>query len=115
MDNSHHFTGLFAGDYFIHRFDFDGQGLFAYGLLRQIDENGKYHTDYQSQKPPAKPISVDGENHRVIGRISRRAYILAKLRSWPNTEAGVAAIVNYSAGRPIELSLSERFQLCFVR
>src|SRR5947209_16388391 len=100
----HALTGLFPGDYFIHEFDFDGQSFFAYGLLHRIDE-GKYHADYQCSCPPSQPTAVEKESHRVVGRISRRAYELARLRGWPNSQSGVAALIDYSAGKRIPLSL----------
>jgi hypothetical protein len=50
-----------------------------------------------------------------VGRISKRAYALAAFRNWPNCESGVAAIVEFSAGRRIPLSLSERVRLLFIR
>lgn len=114
MNEPHPFTGLFPGDYFIHRLDFGGQIVIAYGLVRQIDENGQYHADYQTQQTPAQPVTIQSDAHRVIGRISRRAYRLAQMRNWPNSESGVATIIDYSAGKPIALSLSERLQLLFT-
>jgi hypothetical protein len=110
----HAFTGLFPGDYFIHEFDFGGQSFFAYGLLQRI-EDGKYYADYQSSRPPSQPTTVEKESHRVVGRISRRAYELARLRGWPNSQTGVSAVTDYSAGKRIQLSFRERFRLLFVR
>ena len=110
----HAFTGLFPGDFFIHEFDFGGQSFFAYGLLKQIDGT-KYHADYQCSNPPSQPLSVDKDSHRIVGRISRRAYELARLRRWPNSQAAVAALIDFSAGKKIPLSLSERFSLLFIR
>ena len=115
MDEPHAFTGLFAGDYFIHRFDFDGHVVFAYGFVRSIDAEGHYHADYMAQEPPSKPASIEKEDHLVVGRITRRGYALARIRNWPNSEAGVAAIVDFAAGRPVALSLSERLRLLFIR
>jgi hypothetical protein len=114
QNQAHALTGLFPGDYFIHEFDFDGQRFFAYGLLQRI-EDGKYHADYKCSRPPSEPTTVGKESHRVVGRISRRAYELARLRGWPNSEAGVAAVIDYSAGKRIPLSFGERFRLFFVR
>ena|ERR1022692_1491911 len=108
-------TGLFPGDYFIHEFDFDGQSLFAYGLLHRVEDDGKYHADYQSSRPPSQPTTVSKDSHRVIGRISRRAYELARLRGWPNSRVGVTPLIDYSAGKQIRLSLQERFRLFFIR
>ncbi|HLV86332.1 MAG TPA: hypothetical protein VKV39_05095 [Candidatus Sulfotelmatobacter sp.] len=110
----HAMTGLFPGDYFIQEFDFDGQSLFAYGLLRRIDGT-KYHADYNCSNPPSQPSSVSKESHRVVGRISKRAYHLARLRRWPNSQAAVSALIDFSAGKKIPLSVSERFSLLFVR
>jgi len=110
----HAMTGLFPGDYFIHEFDFDGQSFFAYGLLHGIDGT-QYHADYQCSRPPSQPLTVSKDSHRVVGRITRRAYELARLRRWPNSQAGVAAVIDYSAGKQIPLSLTERFRLVFVR
>lgn len=114
MSEAHHFTGLFPGDYFVHRFDFGGQIVIAYGLVRRIGADGQYHVDYQAQQPPFQPVTIQNGAHRVIGRISKRAYRLAQMRHWPNSESGVIAIVDYSAGKPISLSLSERLRLLFV-
>jgi len=110
----HVFTGLFAGDYFIHRIDFGGHVVFAYGLVRSITPDGQYHCDYMAQEPPTKPTSLEAQDTRVVGRISRRGYALAAYRNWPNSEAGVACIVDFSAGRRIPLSFSERFRLLFI-
>jgi hypothetical protein len=119
MNNSiqnevHAFTGLFPGDYFIHEFDFEGESFFAYGLLRQI-VGTKYHADYQCSRPPSQPTTVEKQSHRVVGRISRRAYELARLRGWPNSQAGVDAVIDYSAGKRIRLSIAERLKLLLVR
>jgi hypothetical protein len=115
MNKVHAMTGLFPGDYFVHEFDFAGQRFFAYGLLRRIEDDGKDHADYQSSRPPSQPMTVSEDSHRVVGRISRRAYELARLRGWPNSQAGVAALIDYSAGKRIRLSLRERFRLLFIR
>lgn len=115
MSETHTFTGLFPGDFFIHRFDLAGQIFFAYGIIRDIDLNGNYRADYQSQQPPLKPLSVQNEEHRVVGRISKRAYELARLRNWPNNEEEVAMIIEYSTGRPVTLSIFERIRLFLVR
>jgi hypothetical protein len=114
MSGPHAMTGLFSGDYFIHRFDFDGHVFFAYGLLRSIDSEGRYHADYQCKEPPLKPTDVAKEDHRVVGRISKQAYMLARLRGWPNTESDVALLIDYSAGKSIALSVGERIRLLFV-
>lgn len=110
----HAMTGLFPGDYFVHEFEFGGQSFFAYGLLRSIDGT-KYHADYKSGNPPSKPSTVSKESHRVVGRISKRAYQLARLRQWPNSQAEVSALIDFSAGKKIRLSFSERVSLLFVR
>src|ERR1700739_1899329 len=99
VNEVHAMTGLFPGDYFIHEFDFDGERFFAYGLLRRIDDDGKYYADYRCTRPPSEPTTVSKESRRVVGRISRRAYELARLRGWPNSQSGVAAVVDYSAGK----------------
>jgi len=108
----HAMTGLFPGDYFIHEFDFNGQSFYAYGLLRHIDGT-KYHADYKCSNPPSKPLTVSKQSHRVIGRISKRAYQLARLRRWPNSRTAVSALIDFSAGKKIPLSFSERFSLLF--
>jgi hypothetical protein len=106
--------GSFPGDYFIHEFDFDGQSFFACGLLRSID-GPNYRADYMSRNPPSKPTRISKESHRVVGRISKRAYQLARLRQWPNSQAAVSALIDFSAGKKIPLSFSERFRLLLVR
>ena len=93
----HAMTGLFPGDYFIHEFDFDGQSFFAYGLLRRIDGT-KYHADYKCSNPPSQPLTAPKQSHRIVGRISKRAYQLARLRRWPNSQEAVAALIDFSAG-----------------
>ena len=113
VSESHPFTGLFAGDYFIHCFDFDGQTFFAYGLVREIGLDGRYHVDSQSQHSPTKAF-VPKQDQRVIGRISKRAYALARMRHWPNSEAGVLAVLDYSTGKLVALSVSERLRLLLV-
>ena len=110
----HTMTGLFPGDYFIHEVDFDGQSFFAYGLLRSID-GSEYRADYNCSNPPSQPSTVSKESHRVVGRISKRAYQLARLRGWPNSQTAVSALIDFSAGKKIPLSFSERFSLLFVR
>ncbi len=95
MREAHHFTGLFPGDYFVHRFDFGGQIVIAYGLVRRIGADGQYHVDYQAQQPPFQPVTIQNDAHRVIGRISKRAYRLAQMRHWPNSESGVIAITRF--------------------
>jgi hypothetical protein len=111
----HAFTGLFAGDYFIHRFDVGDHVFIAYGFLRSI-KDGKYYAEYPFQKRPlSKPGTIEKEDHKVIGRITKQAYALAKIRNWPNDESGVAAIIDYAAGRPVILSLNERIRLFFSR
>jgi len=110
----HALTGLFPGDYFIHEFDFDGQSFFAYGLLRSIDGT-KYHADYKCSNPPSQPLTVPKQSHRLVGRISKRAYQLARLRQWPNSQTAVSALIDFSAGKKIPLSFSERVSLLFVR
>jgi hypothetical protein len=115
MSKENPLMGLFPGDYFIHRFDFDGQILFAYGLLGRVDDDGKYYCDYRCNQPPPELKELDNEVHRVVGRISRRAYELARMRGWPNTEAGVAEVIDYSVGKNVKLSLEERLRLFFIR
>jgi hypothetical protein len=115
MYEAHAMAGLFPGDYFIHRFEIGERILFAYGLLRLIDEVGKYHADYRCSQPPAQPAEIAQSKQRVVGRISRRAYELARMRGWPNTEAAVAAVIDYSAGKGVPLRWEERFRLFFVR
>ena len=114
MNDPHAFSGLFAGDHFIHEFTISGQLLYAYGLIRKIDGEGKYHSDYQSQQPPSKTIELEPESHRVLARISKKAYALARLRQWPNTAAEVATIVDYSSGKAIRLSVTERLRLLLI-
>lgn len=111
MSENHAFTGLFPGDYLIHLFDFDGYQTFAYGFLRNITASVQYEADYQCQQPPSQPIEMEKESHRVVGRISKKAYSLARLRNWPNTQAEVDEIVAYSGGKRIQLSFRERIQL----
>ena len=105
-----------AGDYFIFCFDFDGQVFFAYGLVRRITLDGKSHhaADYPAQQLPLRSATVQSEDHRLVGRISKRAFVLARMRHWPNSETGVLAILDYSAGRPVDLSLAERLRLMLV-
>src|SRR5271168_1097774 len=93
QNKAHAMAGLFPGDYFIHEFDFDGQSFFAYGLLRRVEDDGKYHADYQSSHPLSQPTTVTKDSHRVVGRINRRAYELARLRGWPNSQAGVVSLI----------------------
>jgi hypothetical protein len=95
-------------------FGFDGESFFAYGLLRSID-GAKYHADYNCGKPPSQPLTVSKESHRVVGRISKRAYELARLRRWPNSQKAVSALIDFSAGKKIPMSFSERLSLLFVR
>jgi len=114
QNEAHAMTGLFPGDYFIHEFDFGGEIFFAYGLLRSIDGT-KYHADYNSCNPPSRPLTVSKQSHRVVGRISKRAYQLAGLRRWPNSQTAVLALIDFSAGKKIPLSFSERISLLFVR
>ena len=114
QNKTHAFTGLFPGDHFIHEFDLGGQSFFAYGLLTRID-HGKYHANYQSSPPPCQPTLIEKESHRIVGRISRRAYELARLRGWPNSQDGVAAVIDYSTGKRIRLSFRERIKLFFIR
>ena len=94
----HHMTGLFPGDYFIHEFDIDGKRLFAYGLLRSIDRPN-YYVHYDCSNPPSQPLTLSKQSHRVVGRISKRAYQLARLRRWPNSQAEVSALIDFSAGK----------------
>ena len=110
----HAMTGLFPGDYFIHEFDFDGQSFLASGLHRRIDGT-KYHADYKCSNPPSQPLTAPKQSHRIVGRISKRAYQLARLRRWPNSQEAVAALIDFSAGKRIPLSLSERVRLLFIR
>ena len=114
MIESNAFTGLLAGDYFIHCFEFEGQTLFAYGHVLEIGPDGRHHVDYQSQHRQSKHATAREEDHRVIGRISKRAYALARLRHWPKSEAGILAVLDYSVGQPVALSVSERLWLLFV-
>lgn len=109
----HALTGLFAGDYFIQRINFGGHVVFAYGFVRRITIEGQYHCDYMSQEPPTKPTTLLRGDILLVGRISKRGYALARLRNWPNSESGVGAIVDFSAGRHVPLSLRERFRLPF--
>ena len=114
QNSVHAMTGLFPGDYFIHEFEINGQSFFAYGLLRDIAD-GKCRADYQSRRPPAQPTVIEKESHRVVGRISRRAYELARLRHWPNSRPEVAELIDFSAGKRVRLSVSERLRLLLVR
>lgn len=110
----HALTGLFPGDYFIHEFDLEGQSFFSYGLIHRI-EDGIYYADYQCSCPPSRPTTVEKESHRVVGRISRSAYELARLRGWPNSPTEVWLLIEYSAGKRIRLSLWEKFRLLLIK
>jgi hypothetical protein len=110
----HAMAGLLPGDYFIYALEIDGQRIFSYGLLRSIDGDN-YHAFYQSAKPPSRPLTISGGSHRVVGRISKRAYELARLRGWPNSQTAVSDLIDFSAGKKIPLSFSERFSLPFAR
>ena len=114
MNEPHAFTGLFAGDHFIHEFTISGHALYASGVVRTIDADGHYHSDYQSRQPPSKTIELEPESHRVLARINKKAYELARLRRWPNTASEVTAIVDYSAGKPVRLSVAERLRLLLI-
>jgi hypothetical protein len=114
QNEAHAMTGLFPGDYFIHEFDLNGQIFFTYGLLRSR-VGAKYHADYNCSNPPSQPMTASKQSHRVVGRISKRAYQLARLRRWPNSQTAVSALIDFSAGKKIPLSFSERINLLFIR
>lgn len=115
QDHVHAMTGLFPGDYFIHEFEMGGKTLFAYGLLHRIDDGQQYHADYQCSAPPSQPTSIEKKSHRVVGRINRRAFELARMRGWPNSPEGVDAIIRYAAGQQTPLTLIERLRLSFIK
>ena len=109
------YEGLFPGDYFIHRMEMGGQIVHAYGFLRGKDHAGKLFADYQVRTPPTQELSVDADNMEVVGRISCKAYCLAKLRRWPDSDEDVLAIIAFSGGHKGIASLAERIQLLFTR
>src|SRR6266403_3032441 len=111
MDKKNPYGGLFPGDYFIHRIEMDGYIVHAYGFLRGKDHAGRLFADYQAQQTPTQPVSIDGDKTVVVGRITREAYCLAKLRHWPDSDEGVLAIITFSGGRKGVASFSERIRL----
>lgn len=113
--DSNPFEGLFPGDYFIQRMDFDGDIIHAYGFLQGEDHAGRLHAHYQCRRPPSRPASIAGESMKVVGRISQAAYKLAKLRGWPDDDAGVLSIIAFSGGRPGEATFLERVRIMFLK
>ncbi len=114
MNTTHAMAGLFPGDHFIHRLDFNGSPVIAYGLLNRIDSDGKYHADYQCRQSPTQPTEASKDSHAVVGRISKKAYELARIRNWPNTESEISFLIAYSAGKPIKITIAERLRLLFI-
>ena len=117
INQVHEFTGLFPGDYFIHEFALKEGSVFAVrAFLRSISVDGKYYSIISPEFEPREPglLRTFGELHSVLGRISHRAYELARLRGWPDSPAGVASIVAFSAGKKVKLSILERCRLFFI-
>src|SRR6516164_4974576 len=56
--------GFNAGDTFIHCFRGANGFLFAYGLVKAIDDAGRYHSDYQTSSP-LRPGNVGPDDHLV--------------------------------------------------
>jgi hypothetical protein len=88
--------GFNAGDTFIHCFRGANGFLFAYGLVKAIDDAGRYHSDYQTSSP-LRPGNVGPDDH-LVTKISESAYLLAKHRGWPNETTGVNQIIAFSNG-----------------
>jgi hypothetical protein len=110
----HAMAGLLPGDYFIYALEIDGQRIFSYGLLRSIDGE-IFRADFRCVKPRSQPLTIPKESHQFVGRISEEAYELARLRGWPNSQTAVSDLIDFSAGKKIPLSFSERFSLPFAR
>lgn len=94
----------------------NGGSVFSYERLVRVDSDGScepewYSHDAAGSSHPPLPSGA----HRIVGRLSRRAFELARLRNWPKAEAEVDALVRYSNGAPLALSLAERCQLFFIR
>src|SRR4051812_1521710 len=90
---------LAPGDCFVYEFEVRGESVFTYGLLERIKENGKYQADFKTDSVETL-ISCEAERSLgTVARISKRAYQLARLRGWPKSPAGAAAIMDYSAGK----------------
>lgn len=106
---------LSPGDYFIDEFEVRGERRFVYGFLVRIKENGKYQAEFQTDSVETMIGCEGGRRIGVFGRISKRACELARLRGWPSSQDGAAAILDYSESRRTPLSFRERWKLLFVR
>jgi len=115
MPTTNPYEGLFPGDYFIQRINFDGDIVHAYGFLRGEDHAGNLYTDYQCRRTISQPTSIDAGSMKVVGRISLAAYKLAKLRGWPDDDAEVLSIIAFSGGKAGEASLFERLRILFLK
>ena len=104
MPLSNPYEGLFPGDYFIHRMNFDDEVVHAYGFLVGKDHDGNLHSDYQCCRTLSQPTSLEGGATTVVGRITQSAYKLAKLRGWPDEDSAVLSIIAFSGGQLKEAS-----------
>ena len=114
MDKKNPYEGLFPGDYFIHRIEMGGEIFHAYGFLKGKDHAGNLYSDYQCSVAPTQELRIDAQRTEVVGRITKRAYLLAKLRNWPDSDEGILAIIAFSGGREGVASLMERIRLLFM-
>jgi hypothetical protein len=114
MSDSNPYEGLFPGDYFIQRINFEGDVVHAYGFFRGKDHGGKIYTDYQCSRPPSREFTMDKAALETVGRITVDAYKLAKLRGWPDEDSGVLSIIAFSGGKVAEASLMERLKIRFM-
>ena len=103
-------SDLDFGDYFIQRLEFGNTIVFGYCCLKGIKDS-KLIFDFQSRNPPLVGVELSQASHRLLGRISQEAYMLARLRGWPNSDASAQEILDFSDGQDVTVSFIERIRI----
>lgn len=103
--------GFVVGDFFLHKFSFGNNVIYAYGIVREINDDGIYVSDYQCSSQIDMTDRQLGPEHQEITLLTTCAYYLARLRKWPNDTDAANSISAYSKGVRIKLSIVERLKL----
>jgi hypothetical protein len=115
MNDSLSSANLVVGDHYVRRLEYDGRTSFCYERVLRVEPDGSRVVESFSRDPgAASHPPLPAGSHRIHGRLSRRAFELARLRTWPDSEEAVQELVQYSAGGLLRLSVQERLQLVFV-
>ena len=62
--------GFVAGDFFLHKFSFGKYVIYAYGIVREITDDGSYISDYQCSSQIDMTDRQLGPEHQEISLLT---------------------------------------------